>query len=248
MKKSIVLPVLVSAFTLACTSCSKPRGPKPPQERTAVYQIKDSTLEGYCGSRTNADTLDIVPVGYDPVLLDMHEARLGGRILGCFDVGDKVKVMLVGKGKTTVKGALDFTTLCKKWIQRDSTSDLPYNVGLELNMDGTVQMSNMRKAMERLKALQERKEQLKGGGDDIGAENQNPMAAFHIKRYSKWSMSQGYLILTQENMFGKTARVSSDTAAICLLQRDSLVLKTPGGAVFGILTHETAAEAKSSEK
>lgn len=247
MKRTALMLVLVAGVLLVSTSCNRQRGSKQPEERTAIYQIKDSVIEGYCGSRTNADTLDIIPVGYDPLLLDMHQARLAGRILGSFDVGDKVKVMLEAD-KKTVRGALDFTTLCRQWMQRDSTSVLIFNMGLEFNIDGTIQMSNTRKAMERLKAIQDRKAALTGEDEAIGAANQNPMAAFNVKHYSKWTMSEGYIILIQEDMFGKAGKTTSDTASITLLRRDSLVLKTPKGGIFGILTPATAAEAKSGEK
>lgn len=247
VKNYIYISTFACAILISFASCRGPRRPPKPVKSGITYVIKDSLLEGLCGSNTTTDTLDLVVVGYDPLLLDMREAWKAGRILGAFDVGDKVKLKLCSDLRT-VKGAIDMTSLCRPWMQRDSTAQLPCGLGLSLTIDGSASMINAHQVIKRLREQQEEQNERNGNPDGLGSGTKNPMEGLNVRMYSKWHIVDGNIILTAENMFAARGASQSDTLRIEALRRDSLVLRTMKGKIFGTFSPETPQEMKSETK
>ena len=192
----------------------------------------DSTIYGLACEGSN-DSLIVVmrTINSDPDTIDILNARINRRVFGRPDIGDQVAISMNANGEEAdivinidrlkgewcyqvmptlrrlagEKGAMqlppDFPdSLRKKWFQ-------PREYGFELRRDNTVRPIGI-----------QRNE----------AERQpGPVEYPTLKRYRQWHVYNGHILLreTRRDTLGHQQVISTDTADIVFLRRDTLQLR-----------------------
>ena len=89
---------------------------------------------GYAGSECTDSILDFIKPGEDPQHYNIIQARKHGAIIGNFDTGDQVAIVLSEDKKRVVR-AIDLSSLIGRWLTGDSIGD-PAATGFTLGEDG----------------------------------------------------------------------------------------------------------------
>lgn len=141
------LVLMAAAIILAACGGKMPPGEMKGDSTEVSFSDEDSVLLGYAGSECTDTILDFIQPGKDPMHYTILRARAAGDMIGNFDTGDRVAIVL-GEHKKRVLRAIDISSLIGKWLTGDSIND-PEASGFTLGEDGYAS-TNSRK-MEKLR-------------------------------------------------------------------------------------------------
>lgn len=237
MKQTIFGLFLTAVLITACHSGSSPADEQQAAYNEAIVLPGDSTVYGLaCEGCTDSILVYLPFSGGDPDTLDILNARVQRRVFGRPDIGDEVAIVLSADDKKKADLVINIDRLKGNWcymvkprlrpradISPDSVVQLPPNFpdslrqkwfspreyGIELRRDNAARTSGMRRGAERQQA---------------------PVEYPELKRYREWHIYNGHLLLseTRRDTLGRSQVISTDTADIVMLRRDSLVLSIAG--------------------
>ena len=205
-------------------------------QEPVIRQLEgDSTLYGLACEGSNDSILVILTsADSDPDTIDILEARINRRVFGRPEIGDQVAITMNAERKTTADIVINIDRLKGEWCYQvmprlrrrssaaaDSAVQLPPDFpdslrrkwfqpreyGFELRRDNTMRPIGV-----------QRNE----------AERQpGPVEYPTLKRYRQWHVYNGHLLLseTRRDTLGHQQVISTDTADIVFLRRDTLLLR-----------------------
>jgi hypothetical protein len=226
------------SVTLLMASCSTKTGPSE-QNGTPLSETQtlpgDTTVYGLaCEGCTDSILVYLPDVGSDPDTIDILNARVMRRVFGRPDIGDQVAVVLSADNKKVADLVINIDRLQGEWcyqvmprlrpragVSADSIVQLPPDFpdslrrkwfqpreyGYELCRDRSVRPIG-----------QERQEAIR---------QQGPVEYPKLKRYRQWYIYNGHLLLceTRRDTLGNQQIISTDTADIVFMRRDTLQLR-----------------------
>lgn len=135
MLKSIFIPIGILMIASAVSCGNKSHTPALKGDSTEIsFSNGDSVETGYAGSECTDSILDFIKPGEDPQHYNIIQARKHGAIIGNFDTGDQVAIVLSEDKKRVVR-AIDLSSLIGRWLTGDSIGD-PAATGFTLGEDG----------------------------------------------------------------------------------------------------------------
>ncbi len=135
MLKSIFLPICAAMIATMISCGGKTHAPALKSDSTEIsFPNGDSVETGYAGSECTDSILDFIKPGEDPQHYNIIQARKHGAIIGNFDTGDQVAIVLSEDKKRVVR-AIDLSSLIGRWLTGDSIGD-PAATGFTLGEDG----------------------------------------------------------------------------------------------------------------
>lgn len=148
MQKETAAIVAIIMFCVFASCGHKTEKDVVDVDSTSVsYSSSDSVLYGYAGMNCNDSTIDFIAPGSDPVEYKILKTKARGNIIGSFETGDKVAIVLSENNEKIAK-AVDISSLAGQWLEADS-ADTPNKYGFVLNDDGSASTINNRR--ERLR-------------------------------------------------------------------------------------------------
>jgi len=220
-------------MTVSCGSRQEATG-----SATTVYNEEkplpgDTTLYGLACEGCTDSLLVFLPfTGGDPDTFDILEARLARRVLGRPAMGDRIAVIRNGEDSAAADLVINIDALQKAWY---------YQVQPRLRLrlqhpDSAASAPALPDSMRR-KWMQPREYALTFKRNHVvlstgmwrrsQREAQAPVEYPKAKRYRQWHIFNGHLILaeTRRDTLGNEQVLSTDTADIRMLRRDTLVLR-----------------------
>ena len=240
MKKIIYFMALAALLTAAC-------GRQTPKEATVekIGQREDlpgdSTLYGLAGDGCSDSLLVLLPYsGGDLDTFDIIEAFRQHRIYGMPHVGDEMAVIVNPLDSEEAVMVINIETLKGAWCylvtpKLRHAEDMPERMRRHM-MTGMPDSVRRRlfEPREYMLRLKRNNSAMAMGGDHSlqAAGKMSPVAFPPVRHYTEWYLYNGRLILKADTISGLTAEGAEpvvDTAEICLLMRDSLVLRFADG-------------------
>ncbi len=120
---------------LSCGEAGRESAAYEKDSTQVTFSSADTVVYGLAGAEGTDSVLDLIQPGEDPKHFDIVGARKRGNIIGNFDVGDQVAVVLSVDKKRVVK-AIDLSSLVGRWIKESSDSD-SVATGFSLGSDGS---------------------------------------------------------------------------------------------------------------
>ena len=109
MLKSIFLPICAAMIATMISCGGKTHAPALKSDSTEISFSNGNSVEtGYAGSECTDSILDFIKPGEDPQHYNIIQARKHGAIIGNFDTGDQVAIVL-SKDKKRVVRAVDLS-------------------------------------------------------------------------------------------------------------------------------------------
>ena len=205
------------------------------QEPVERQLAGDSTIYGLaCEGSNDSIIVILTSAESDPDTIDVLEARINRRVFGRPDIGDQVAILMNAERKSAADIVINIDRLKGEWCYQvmprlrrrvsassDSAVQLPPDFpdslrrkwfqpreyGFEIRRDNTVRPIGM-----------QRNE----------AERQpGPVEYPVLKRYRQWHVFNGHLLLseTRRDTSGHQQVISTDTADIVFMRRDTLQLR-----------------------
>ncbi|MBR5748764.1 MAG: hypothetical protein IKY01_08285 [Prevotella sp.] len=204
------------------------------QEPIARQLEGDSTIYGLACEGSNDSILVILKsVDSDPDTIDILNARINRRVYGRPEIGDQVAITMDAEKKSVADIVINIDRLKGEWCYQvmprlrrragagaDSAVQLPPDFpdslrqkwfqpreyGFEIRRDNTVRPIGIRNEAER---------------------QPGPVEYPTLKRYRQWHVYNGHLLLseTRRDTLGNQQVVSTDTADIVFMRRDTLQLR-----------------------
>ena len=135
MQKSILTPICAMMIATVMSCGGKTSNPTLKSDSTEIsFSNGDSVETGYAGSECTDSVLDFIKPGEDPQHYNIVQARKRGTIIGNFETGDQVAIVLSEDRKRVVR-AIDISSLIGRWLTGDSIGD-PAATGFTLGEDG----------------------------------------------------------------------------------------------------------------
>ena len=252
MKKIIYFMALAALLTAAC-------GRQTPKEATGetIGQREnlpgDSTLYGLACDGCSDSLLVLLPYGAENLdTFDIIDAFQQHRIYGMPHVGDEIAVIVNPQDSEEVLTVVNLETLKGTWCYMVTptlrhANDMPERMRRRMTtgMHDSVrrQLFAPREYVLRLK--RDYTAMASGGGHGTSANNMSPVAFPPVRHYTEWHLYNGRLVLKADTIKGLTTEGAEpvvDTAEICLLMRDSLVLRFADGERCYYRQRQTASE------
>ena len=205
------------------------------QEPIARQLEGDSTIYGLACEGSNDSIIVILrSIDNDPDTIDILEARINRRVFGRPEIGDQVAITMNAEKNAVADIVINIDRLKGEWCYQvmprlrrrvgaaaDSAVQLPPDFpdslrrkwfqpreyGFELRRDNTVRpIGVQRNEVER---------------------QPGPVEYPTLKRYRQWHVYNGHILLseTRRDSLGHQQVISTDTADILLLRRDTLQLR-----------------------
>lgn len=242
MKSINIAFVSVIIAMMAATGCSN-NGKSismAVKDSTSVSTSNDSTIYGLaCDGCTDTIMVLLRDIHEDPDTFNILNASRQQRVIGHPKIGDEIAIVLAPEGNNVAAIVIDIDQLKGSWC---------YKVTPKLRERADIDEAMKKKLLEQmpdtiLKRLLEPREfgiQLKNDSiaRTIGyvyrsktSDEESPVEFPVIKRYRKWFLSNGQLVLNEmkRDTTGNEQLVSSDTAEIITMLRDTLVLRFADG-------------------
>lgn len=236
MKKNVYLVILaLIAVIVGCGTSGN-----QPTENTVIDEQQnlpgDSTLYGLaCDGCTDTIVVFLPYSGGDPDTFNILNASRQHMVFGHPQIGDRMALVRSQQDSCVADLVIDIDQLTGQWcyqvtprlreradIDNETRQRLlatipdsvmkkllqPHEQGFTLNGDGTVRPIGMTRRA-------------------TSSDEQSPVEYPSQKLYREWHILNGQLLLneTRHDSLGNTQVVSSDTALLVLLRRDSLVLR-----------------------
>lgn len=131
----IIFMLVLSNVILSCGNNSMKNATLQQDSAKVTFTGISNVVYAHAGADSTDTTLDVIPMGKDPIQFNDVDAKKKGDLLGFFDTGDRIAVALSNDGKQLLK-AVDITSFVGRWITGDSLSDINAK-GFNLNADGS---------------------------------------------------------------------------------------------------------------
>ena len=233
MKRTLLPLLTATLLAIACGSNDKPLN-------TATIHSDESRLPGdtavyglACDGCTDSLLILMPANGDDPDTFNIFGAFLEHKVFGRPSIGDKMAVVRNGEDSTVASMVINIDRLQREWR---------YQVTPTLRHRPTDAAT--RQPVSLPDSFVRRWLQPKEYGYDIrrdyivfpiGAVSEaeakkSPVEYPALKRYREWHLMNGHLLLceTRRDSTGQSSVVSTDTADIILLRRDTLALRING--------------------
>ena len=234
MKQTIFSSIITLLMIASCTS-----SPQQPVQESSSYNEEqrlpgDSAVYGLaCDGSTDSILVYLPFSGGDPDTIDILNARIKRRVFGRPDIGDEVAVILNDSNKTVAEMVINIERLKGQWCYMVQPR-LRHMAGMP------VDSSRMMKTLP--DSLREKWFQPREYGFELLSEHQaqpiglrlstdtrdnGPVEYPELKRYRQWNLYNGRILLseTKRDSLGTQHVISTDTADIALLRRDTLLLR-----------------------
>ena len=234
MKQTIFSSIIALLMIASCTS-----SPQQPVQESSSYNEEqrlpgDSAVYGLaCDGSTDSILVYLPFSGGDPDTIDILNARINRRVFGRPEIGDEVAVILNDSNKTVAEMVINIERLKGQWCYMVQPR-LRHMAGMP------VDSSRMMKTLP--DSLREKWFQPREYGFELLSEHlarpvglqrpdsridNGPMEYPELKRYRQWNILNGHLLLseTSRDTLDNQHIISTDTADIVLLRRDSLQLR-----------------------
>ena len=253
MRKTTIIMTLAVVLAAACGSHER----HVPADDETIGQHKslpgDSMLYGLACDGCSDSVLVLLPYGAENLdTFDIIDAFQQHRIYGMPHVGDEIAVIVNPQDSEEVLTVVNLETLKGTWCYMVTptlrhANDMPERMRRRMTtgMHDSVrrQLFAPREYVLRLK--RDYTAMASGGGHGTSANNMSPVAFPPVRHYTEWHLYNGRLVLKADTIKGLTTEGAEpvvDTAEICLLMRDSLVLRFADGERCYYRQRQTASE------
>lgn len=199
-------------------------------------QLKgDSTIYGLaCEGSNDSIIVILTSIDSDPDTIDILDARINRRVFGRPDIGDQVAILMNAERKSVADIVINIERLKGEWCYQVMPR-LRRRVGAAA--DSAVQLPPDFPDSLRRKWFQPREYGFEIRRDNtvrpIGAQRNEadrqpgPVEYPVLKRYRQWHVYNGHLLLseTRRDTLGQQQVISTDTADIVFMRRDTLQLR-----------------------
>jgi hypothetical protein len=234
MKQGSFLSIIALLTAASCTSSINTS-----EQGMSGYNVEqrlpgDSAVYGLaCDGSTDSILVYLPFSGGDPDTIDILNARESHRVFGRPDLGDEVAVILNDSNKSVAEMVINLERLKGQWCY-EVQPRLRLRVGSP--SDGTPRLPKDFPDSLLKKWLQPREYGIELLSEHIARtigvppsneRNRIPVEYPEVKRYRMWNIYNGHILLseTRRDTLGEQQIISTDTADIVLLRRDSLRLR-----------------------
>lgn len=137
MKKTVLALMAAAAFVMGCGSGEKR---VPFEEVNVDYILKDSTIYGFCGQKSDANVLQLITDSGDTLMINVSSARDGKMVLGEYTEGNEMAVV-TNADSTAAVMTINMTTLLGDWVMQNPI-DGSSEMGIRLQKGGTAESIN----------------------------------------------------------------------------------------------------------
>ena len=205
MKQSVFSSIIALLMIASCTSSDSSKQ----ESETDIFNEEqrlpgDSAIYGLaCDGCTDSILVFIPFSGGDPDTINILNARTNRRVFGRPDIGDEVAMILNDSNKTVAEMVINIERLKGQWC---------YMVLPKLRHRAGMPFDSARMVKTIPDSLRE-----------MWFQPEYP----ELKRYRQWNLYNGRILLseTKRDSLGTQHVISTDTADIALLRRDTLLLR-----------------------
>lgn len=235
MKQTVFSSIITLLMIASCTSSDSSKQ----ESETDIFNEEqrlpgDSAIYGLaCDGCTDSILVYMPFSGGDPDTIDILNARTNRRVFGRPDIGDEVAVILNDSNKTVAEMVINIERLKGQWC---------YMVQPKLRLRAGMPFDSARMVKTIPDSLREMWFQPREYGFELLSEHQahpiglrlstdtrdnGPVEYPELKRYRQWNLYNGRILLseTKRDSLGTQHVISTDTADIALLRRDTLLLR-----------------------
>ena len=234
MKQTIFSSIIALLMIASCTS-----SPQQPVQESSSYNEEqrlpgDSSVYGLaCDGSTDSILVYLPFSGGDPDTIDILNARMNRRVFGRPDIGDEVAVILNDSNKTVAEMVINIERLKGQWCYMVQPR-LRHMAGMPV--DSSRMMKTLPDSLREkwfqpreygFELLREHQAQPIGLRLSTDTRDNGPVEYPELKRYRQWNLYNGRILLseTKRDSLGTQHVISTDTAVIALLRRDTLLLR-----------------------
>lgn len=134
MKKTVLALMAVATIMIGCKNVEKR---VPFEEVNVDYILKDSTIYGFCGQRSDASILELITDAGDTLLINVEAARDQKLVLGEYTTGDEMAVV-PNVDSTAAVMVVNRSTLYGNWVMPNPI-DGSSETGISLQKGGTAE-------------------------------------------------------------------------------------------------------------
>ena len=234
MKQTVFSSIISLLMIASCTSSSQ----QSVQESSPFNEEQrlpgDSAVYGLaCDGCTDSILVYMPFSGGDPDTIDILNARINRRVFGRPEIGDEVAVILNDSDKTVAEMVINIERLKGKWCYMVQPR-LRHRAGMPI--DSSRMMKTIPDSLREMwfqpreygfELLPEQMARPVGIQRPDSRTANEPTEYPELKRYRQWNILNGHLLLseTSRDTLGNQHILSTDTADIVLLRRDSLLLR-----------------------
>ena len=231
--KRIIFPLFLAIILTA--SCGNQKDRSTDLEMTVMEQRLpgDSAYYGLACDGSTDSILILMPMsGTDLDTFDILNAFLNRRVLGRPTIGDQMTVVRDTANPDMAQLVVNISRLKGEWCYLVMPQLRLRRINDSLHLPTPVIPDSLRQRwlQPREYGFEIRRENSVrpiGVFRDVTSVQQSPVAYPSVKQYREWRMFNGRLILSESrrDTLGRRQLVSSDTADIILLRRDSMRLR-----------------------
>jgi hypothetical protein len=220
-------------MAIACGSNDTKTDDSQTVNNSGLTMPDDSTIYGLACDGCTDSLLILMPLdGSDPDTFNIFDARMAHHVFGHPSIGDQMAVVRNGEDSTVADLVINIDRLEGEWR---------YQAMPQLRRRQADSTGISQSAVHLPDSFIKRWLQPKEYGYDIRRDNavrpvgaipeaeakKGPVEYPALKRYRQWHILNGHILLSQtrRDTTGQTTIVSTDTADIVLLRRDTLVLR-----------------------
>jgi hypothetical protein len=244
MKQTTLLLIFVALLNYACSGKQEQNteADKLTADMISLTLEGDSTFYGLVCDGYNDTILVFLPinnVGADPDTFNILNASRQRQVFGRLKIGDNVAVVRNANDSTIAEIVIDLEDLNNTWYYQVMPT-LHHRADMEGRTEKQMIASLPDSIQELLNVPHEYTMQIKGDHTARCFEDQQYQRSEEeasiidypkAKHYGQWNLFNGKLLLTEMQMdsLGNRHPVSTDTAELLLLSRDTLVLRFNDG-------------------
>ena len=238
MKQTVFSSIIALLMIASCTSSSDSSKQESGADNYNEEQRLpgDSALYGLaCDGCTDSILVYMPFSGGDPDTIDILNARINRRVFGRPDVGDEVAVILNDSNKTVAEMVINIERLKGQWCymvqpQLRRTAGMPADSArLVKTLPDSLREMWFQPREYGFELLSEHLARPIGLLRSTDTRDNGPVEYPELKRYRQWNLYNGRILLceTKRDSLGTQHVISTDTADIVLLRRDTLRLRFP---------------------
>ncbi len=233
MKQTIFSSIIALLMIASCTSLNDTSKQHPTAYNEEARQPGDSTVYGLaCDGCTDSILVFLPFTGGDPDTIDILNARINRHVFGRPDVGDEVAVILNDSNKSVAKLVINIERLKGQWCYMVQPHlrhipGRPTNGGLPKDFPDSLKEKWFQPREYGVELLNEHLARPVGLQRGANNRDNGPVEYPKLKRYRQWHIYNGHILLSEairDTLEGEKI-LSTDTADIVLLRRDSLLLR-----------------------
>lgn len=237
MKKIFALIGMAAVLTTGCGSRQQETNVEDMAISTHKNVPGDSALYGLACDGCTDSMLVVLPLaGGDPDTFDIINARLQRQIYGIPHIGDQLAVIINPVDSDEALTVINLEALKGDWCyQVTPTLRHPEQMSSRIQrrlrnlIPDSVLQEQMKPKEYHLRLKRDQTAMAYGGPRQRTTDNMGPVEFPPVKHYTQWHLFNGRLILKADTIKGFTTQKEpeTDTVAIRLLMKDSLVLEFP---------------------